>query len=69
MGLILGYISLICFILLALKFVSRKFGLKKLITTLMKLHKPVSVYLRDIVKIAKMIFTIFLVYLPSPYIF
>lgn len=42
MGLITGYLCLICLILLLVKFVTRKCGFQKMNRTLAKIHKPVS---------------------------
>ena len=40
MGIILGYISLLCFILLIVKICTRKFRFVKVDKALRKLHKP-----------------------------
>lgn len=42
MGLITGYLCLICLILLLIKFVARKCGFQKMNRALAKIHKPVS---------------------------
>lgn len=42
MGIILGYLCVICFILLAVKAITHRCHLTKIDRTLMKIHKPVS---------------------------
>lgn len=42
MGIILGYLCVICFVLLAVKAITRHFRLTKIDRILMKIHKPLS---------------------------
>ena len=42
MRIVLGLLSLVCFLLLAVKYPLRKLGLHKLNGSLMKLHEPAS---------------------------
>ena len=42
MGIILGYLCVICFVLLAVKAITRYFRLTKIDRILMKIHKPLS---------------------------
>ena len=43
MGIILGYLCAVCFILLASKAISRRFHFTKLDKIMMRIHKPLSV--------------------------
>lgn len=43
MGIVLGYISLLCFCLLAVKWITRKLHIQKVDKILMRIHKKVSV--------------------------
>lgn len=45
MGIVLGILCVICFLLLAMKMVTRKFHLQKIDVFLMRIHKPICVLL------------------------
>lgn len=45
MGIVLGYLSLICFCMLVAKWITRRYNLIKIDKVLMKIHKPVSLLL------------------------